>query len=191
MTEPAHEFITALRDIMQVIETDYQGMIIGGVAVIALGYPRLTTDIDSTILVSLNALEPLLKKLDTHGIDSRIENTIDFAKSNHVLLMKHRTSGINIDISLAGLPFEKKAIADRQFINFAGVRIAIPKVEDILIYKMVASRTKDLRDVEELLLRHIDKINLAEVRNVLKQFATLLERPEIITQLEELIKRVK
>ena len=50
MSNQSDEFIIALRDMMQLITSDYKGMIIGGIAVIALGYPRVTTDIDSTTL---------------------------------------------------------------------------------------------------------------------------------------------
>ena len=53
MSNQSDEFIIALRDMMQLITSDYKGMIIGGIAVIALGYPRVTTDIDSTIFASL------------------------------------------------------------------------------------------------------------------------------------------
>ncbi len=189
MTEHTHEFVSALRDIMEVIERDYKGMIIGGMAVIALGYPRVTIDIDSTILVSFDDLGKLVELLHSHGIEPRIENAENFARLNHVLLMRHRASGIDVDISLAMLPFEEDAIFHRQFVDFAGVRIAIPRVEDMVIYKMVASRADDLRDVEELLLRYLDKIDMGKVRSITSQFADLLERPEMMTQLDDLVRR--
>lgn len=62
MSNQSDEFIIALRDMMQLITSDYKGMIIGGIAVIALGYPRVTTDIDSTIFVNLDDIEPLISR---------------------------------------------------------------------------------------------------------------------------------
>lgn len=176
---------------MQVIETDYKGMIIGGIAVITLGYPRVTTDIDATIFVSPDDLPALFERLRGQRIIPRIEDAISFAKTNHVLLMKHQESGIDIDISIAILPFEEEAISNCRVVDFAGVKIAIPRAEDMVIYKMVAYRPEDLRDIEELLLRYIDTINLRRVKKVVSQFANILERPEMVKNLEALIRKVK
>lgn len=191
MSNQSDEFIIALRDMMQLITSDYKGMIIGGIAVIALGYPRVTTDIDSTIFVNLDDIEPLISRLCACGIEPRIDNVMDFARSNHILLMKHAKTGIDIDISIAMLPFEEDAIANRQFVDFAGIRIVIPRVEDIIIYKMVASRSEDMRDVEELMLRHLDEIDLQSVRKIISQFSEILDRPEIITVFDNIVRHTE
>jgi hypothetical protein len=77
------------------------------------------------------------------------------------------------------------------FVDFAGVRISIPKVDDMVIYKLVASRVEDLRDIEELLLRYLDKIDLRRVRRIVRQVADILERQEMIDHLNDLIRRTK
>lgn len=191
MTKRAHEFVLALKNLMRVIEADYQGMIIGGMAVIALGYPRVTTDIDATVLASLDDLGSLIERLQTQGIVPRMDNVLDFARDHHVLLMRHESTGIDIDITVAMLPFEEEAIFHRQVVDFAGVNILIPRVDDLIIYKMVASRSEDLRDVEELLLRHMDRIDLGRVTRVVSQFAEVLEDPDMVRQLEDLIKQAR
>ncbi len=61
VSQPGQEFSDALRDLMAVLETEPTGMIIGGMAVIALGYPRVTTDIDATVHVALEDLSGLLE----------------------------------------------------------------------------------------------------------------------------------
>lgn len=191
MSPQDQDFVSGMRDLMGVLETDYKGMIIGGMAVITLGYPRVTTDIDATVLAASDHLDALVERLGTHRLVPRIEKAADFARDHHVLLMRHQPSGIDIDISIAMLPFEKEAIAHRQPADFAGARIFIPRTEDLVIYKMVASRPDDLRDVEELLLRHLDKIDLRRVRSVVKQFADALERPEMARDMESLIKKAE
>lgn len=191
MSAQDQDFLAAIQDLMAVLETDYKGMIIGGIAVIALGYPRVTTDIDATVLVPPEHWEDLVERLDSHGIVPRLDQVIAFAKSHHVFLMRHRPSGINIDITIAMLPFEEEAILHRKPFDFAGVKMYIPRAEDLVIYKMVASRPDDLRDVEELLLRHLDGMNLLRVRQIVQQFADALERPEMMRDLEALIQRAK
>lgn len=191
VSQLGQEFPQALQDLMAVLGTEPAGMIIGGMAVIALGYPRVTTDIDATVHVALEDLTGLLEQLRSHDIVPRVEDPIDFATSHHVLLMQHAPSGIPIDLTLAMLPFEEEALMHRQMVNFSGTTIAIPRVEDLIIYKMVASRPEDLRDVEELLLRYLDTLDRSRVQEVVAQFAALLDRPQMVTQLHELFRLVE
>ncbi len=191
MNPPESDFVAAMRDLMGVIQSEYKGMITGGMAVIALGYPRVTTDINATVLATAADLPALIQRLRAHHILPRIENAADFAQSNHVLLLRHQPSEIDLDLSLAMLPFEDDAIAHRQMANFAGVAIFIPRVADLVIYKIVASRPDDLRDIEELLLRHFARIDFDRVRSVVKQFAEILERPEMTATLEMLIRNAE
>ncbi len=90
MNLPDQNFVSAMRDLIDILQTDYKGMIIGGMAVIAHGYPRVTTDIDATVLATPDRLDSLLERLGTHHILPRIEKATDFARSHHVLLMCHQ-----------------------------------------------------------------------------------------------------
>jgi hypothetical protein len=49
----SQDFRHALEALMAVLEDEPVGMIIGGMAVIALGYPRVTTDIDASYVKSM------------------------------------------------------------------------------------------------------------------------------------------
>lgn len=181
------EFSSAIRALMTVLDESVPGMIIGGVAVMAHGFPRATVDIDATVWASFDELGPLVGRLKRAGIEPRISGAIEFAKTNHVLLMEHRDSKIPIDISLAVLPFEKEAIAHRRLVELGGLHLAIPRIDDLLVYKMVASRPQDLRDVEELLLRHVDTVDLARTRRLVAEFSAVLERPEMLTIFDRLV----
>jgi len=131
------------------------------------------------------------EQLRSHDIVSRIEDPIDFATSHHVLLMQHTPSGIPIDLTLAMLPFEEEALMHRQMMDFSGTTIAIPRVEDLIIYKMVASRPEELRDVEEPFLRYLDALDRTRGQEVFGQFAAVLDRPQMVTQLNELFRLVE
>jgi predicted nucleotidyltransferase len=185
--EREQDFPLVLREVMEVLEPEYEGMIIGGVAVIAWGHSRATADIDVTMRIPEHQLAALVERFAEKGIVPRIPNALDFARSSHVLLMRHRDSQIDIDLTVALLPFEEEAIAHRQSVDFAGVRIAIPRPEDLVIYKMIASRPQDMQDVEELLLRYYDQMDLARVRRIVGEFAEVLERPELVQELERAI----
>ena len=162
--------------------------IIGGVAVIANGVPRATVDVDAT--VSAQAVEPerLAAVLARHEIVPRIENAVEFARSRHVFLAEHRPSRVAVDVSLAWLPFEEEAMAAAATCDFAGVRIRVPRPEDLVIYKMVAARPRDLDDVENLLLVHGRTMNLRRVRAIVADFAATLEDAERPAILERLLR---
>jgi len=181
------EFSLVLREVMEVLESESEGMIIGGVAAIAWGHSRATTDIDATLRIPAQSLARLIERFAQKGIVPRIADALEFARSRHVLLLQHRASQIDVDVTVALLPFEDEAIAHRQSVDFAGVRIAIPRPEDLVIYKMIASRPQDLQDVEALLLRHRDQMDLARVRRIVGEFAEVLERPELAQELERVI----
>ena len=188
--EPSHEFLAALGALTRALEeVGSPAMIIGGVAVIALGVPRLTIDIDATIAAERLSLELLVNALERQDIAPRIPDAIGFARERQVLLAAHRPSGTPIDISLAWLPFEKDALAARTRCDFAGIGIHIARAEDLLIYKMIASRPKDVEDAEGLLALHGPTMDLERVRGIVRHFADLLEddgRPQV---LERLIRR--
>ena len=163
--------------------------VIGGVAVIASGVSRATVDIDAT--VSAQAVEPeqLAAALAQQDILPRIEGAIEFARSRHIFLAEHRPSGVPIDVSLAWLPFEEEAIAAAEVREFAGVRTRVARPEDLVIYKMVAARPRDLDDIENLLAVHGRSMNLRRVRAVVADFAAVLEDRERPAILERLLRQ--
>jgi hypothetical protein len=68
----ALEFSSAIRALIEVLDESLPGMIIGGVAVIALGFPRTTVDIDATVWAPLDDLDALVGRLERAGIKPRI-----------------------------------------------------------------------------------------------------------------------
>ena len=72
-------------------------------------------------------------------------------------------------------------------IDVGGLRMTIPRVDDLLVYKLVASRPQDLRDAEELLLRYVDTVDLPRSRRLVGEFAAVLERPEMLTTFDRLV----
>lgn len=190
MREPAEQrFLSALRalgDSLQQFGAPW--LVIGGVAVIAAGVPRLTADIDATIWAPGTDPETLLDLLRIHRIIPRISDAINFAKERQVLLVQHEPSGVPVDLSLAWLPFEEEAIRCGVAGDYAGVPIRLPRPEDLIIYKLVAARPRDLDDVEKLLLLYRGSLDIARIRRVIREFAEVLEDPARLEALERLLR---
>jgi hypothetical protein len=182
-------FLDALRALTTALETfDAPSMIIGGVAVIAHGVPRLTVDIDASIVAAGLDIAQLETALASHGIRGRLPDAAAFATAHQVFLAAHETSGTPVDVTLAWLPFEEEALAARVRCDYAGVSIHIPRPEDLVVYKLVASRPRDLDDAEGLLVLHGSNMNLERVRRLIGEFARSLDDSERPIALERLIR---
>ena len=179
--------VRALRDALDELGAPW--VIIGGVAVIARGVPRLTVDVDATLVGAQVSLEQAIDIFGRHDIVARIPSAIGFARDRHVLLLRHDPSGVPLDVSLAWLPFEEHAIHHGDEVDFAGVTIRVARAEDLVIYKVVAGRPQDIDDVEKLLLLYGPTLDLVRVRAVLTEFAEALDDPARLTTLEHLLQR--
>jgi len=127
---------------------DGRGMIIGGIAASLLGKPRLTADLDAIILLSVRQIPELMDAAGREGFEPRLQDAAGFARANRVLLLRHKKSGTDVDISLGILPFEVEAVERSQIFKAGGLYIRLPKPEDLIILKGVAHRPKDMMDMK-------------------------------------------
>ncbi len=164
-------------------------MLIGGIAVVIRGVARQTQDIDATLWGPGVDLEQVLQFLRAHNIEPRIEDALTFARQSQVLLLKHAPSGTPVDLSLAWLPFEAKALDRATLEEFQTSRIRVALAQDLIVFKAVAWRARDRSDIERLLVLHGSKMDLDEIRSIVKQFADLLDDPERMLELEKIIQR--
>ena len=164
-------------------------MIIGGIAVIARGVPRLTVDADATVWGAQVDLDDLFKILGQHQIIPRIQDAFQFAQERQVLLLRHDPSGTPIEISIAWLPFEREALEKATPVRFAGIEIPVATAEDLVIYKALAWRDQDRSDVERLIVLHGKTMDLGRVRSFVEQFAEILEDPQRIQEFNQLVRR--
>lgn len=172
-----HDPLQALERLLS--HFDYQGVIIGGIAVSLLGQARFTEDLDAMVLLSVEEIPHFLQVAHKEGIVPRIAQAEDFARRNRVLLLRHTTSQTNIDISLGILPFEQEMVA-RSVIHKIDdtLKIHLPTPEDLIIMKAIAHRPKDLLDIQGIIQRH-PQLDRERIQDWVKQFAELLERPEL------------
>jgi hypothetical protein len=166
-------------------------MLIGGVAVIARGVRRLTDDVDVTLWAEGVDLEALLRRLASQRISPRIADALTFARRNQVLLLRHDVSGTDIDLSLAWLRFESVALDRADRIAMGRRRVRVATADDLIVYKAIAARERDLSDVERLLEIHGKTLDLSRVRRTVEELAELLERPELVEGLDRIVRRVQ
>jgi len=104
-----------------------------------------------------------------------------------VLLLRHTPSGTPIDLSLAWLPFETEALQRSTIVSIGRTAIRVPHVEDLVLYKLVAARPKDLDDAQQLLAIHRPRLDVSKLRARLAEFCAVLEDDSRLDQFEVLL----
>lgn len=193
MNDPAHpSFLDALRALRTALdELRIPWLVIGGLAVIARGVPRFTADVDATFAAGDVPLEQVFDVLARHAIQPRVDGASDFARERQVLLVRHAPSGVPLDLSVAWLPFERDAIGRGERCDYAGVVVPVAQPDDLVIYKLVAARPRDLDDAERLLLLYGPRLDLRRIVDTVREFAAALEDPSRVDALERLLRRAK
>jgi len=163
-------------------------MVIGGIAVIARGVRRFTTDIDAAVRGDGLAIAPLLRALAKQKIVPRIDDAARFAAANLVLLLEHAPSGVELDVSLAWTDFEHEAIASAEVAPFGVVKAPMARPEDLVVFKAIAGRGKDVEDATALLVLY-PKLDLGRIRDRVRELALLADAPELVSGLETMIAR--
>jgi hypothetical protein len=167
-------------------EAGLRAAIIGGVAASLRGKPRLTKDIDAVVLRT--DAETLLRSSAPFRFVPRMNDALEFAQKNRVLLLRYDPGNIDIDVSLGALPFEEEIIERSTWIDVGGLRILVASAEDLVIMKAVAGRGRDVMDIENIIDANPD-LDMERIRRWVREFASVLEMPEIHDDLEKLLSR--
>ncbi len=157
--------------------------VVGGLAVITHGFPRTTQDIDVIVSVELEEIHTLGERLMTTFTPLK-ENPIEFLERYFVMPTVYQPTKVLVDFSAGLSGFEKSACIRSRRVSFGNVDVPIITIEDLIIFKLVASRHLDLADVNELFVRHSETIDRSYLRSIAKQFA-LLERSDVAEKVED------
>lgn len=164
--------------------------IIGGLALQHWGEPRMTRDVDITVLVPSQELVPFIDTIIAK-FHPRFPDAREFALRHRVLLLQSEDR-IPIDISL-GIPgYEEEALQRAVEVDFPGAgKLRLMGPEDLIIHKCVAGRPRDLEDVEGILIRQRLKIDAQLVRNWLESFQPLVDTHDPLEFFERALLRAQ
>ena len=179
----------ALQDLMEWLRGEgISGAVIGGVAASILGKPRLTRDVDAVILADDAGWDHVLDSSAAYGLAPRVDDALDFARRTRILLLRHVATGVDLDISLGALPFEREAVERSMLVDVGSVQIQLATAEDVIVMKALARRPRDIADIEGILDVRSD-LDLVHIRRWLREFSSVLEMPEIQEDFERLLRR--
>lgn len=186
MTAQDDHLRETLADLMRWFSAErLEATVIGGIAAGLQGQPRLTEDVDA-VVVDADA-EALITSGKLYGFATRNADALEFSRRTRILLMRHR-SGVDLDVSLGALPFEKEVIERARVIDAGGLQISVAAPEDLIIMKALARRPQDIADIAGIIEVQTD-LDVDRIRRWVRDFSAILEMPEIFDDLELLLRR--
>jgi hypothetical protein len=166
---------------------------IGGLAVQRWSEPRVTDDVDVTLITGFGTEAPFIDALlALDWLEPRRPDAREFAHARRVLLLQTR-GGVGVDIAMAAFPFEIRATERAREVELLpDVHLRLCTPEDLIVFKTFAARPQDWRDVEMTLVRQGDAaLDWRYIREQLAPLLELKEQPELLDQLEALRERLR
>ncbi len=171
-------------------QKNWRFCIIGGLAVIRWGQPRVTQDVDISLLTGFGREEEYVDSL-LSVFTGRISDARQFALENRVLLAK-ASNGILLDIALAGFPYEEQVISRASAFAFApDVSLVTASAEDLLVLKAFAGRDQDWLDVRGIAERQTDVLDWEYVIRELSRLSELNPETETLQRLREIRRQLE
>lgn len=162
--------------------------IIGGLAALRWGEPRMTQDVDVSLFTDFGHEEQYVSDI-LHNFQPRIPDALPFALRNRVLLLT-TSNGTALDVSLAGLPFEQAMMARASCFAYApDCSLRTCSAEDLIILKAFADRAKDWMDVESIIMRQGTALDSAYIIEHLTPLCELKDAPDIVQRFRRLIRQ--
>jgi len=144
--------------------------VFGAQAVIAYGVPRLSADVDVTLALAPDDPERFAQEMEAAGFALRVTDP-DFVRRTRVMPFVHRSSGMPLDVVLAGSGLEDELLDRARPMDAGGVTFPLIDPTDLILTKVLAGRPKDLDDARNLWRLHRQVLDAGRIRATL----TLLE----------------
>ncbi len=160
-------------------ESRVEWFLFGAQAAIVYGVARLTAYVDVTARVPVGLENrDLVAALETRGFRVRFTDLTAIAQ-HRVLPFVHVTTGLPVDIVLAGPGLEDEFFARAALREVDGVRVPIVDLGDLVVMKVLAGRPKDIEDVVTLLRIHAETIDLTRVTDTLLLLESALGQSDL------------
>ncbi len=161
---------------------------IGGLAVQRWGEPRLTLDVDCTLLTGFGDEARYVDEL-LAAFAGRVDQPRDFALAHRVLLL-YASSHVPLDIALGAMPFEERCITRASSFDIGNEEALLTcSAEDLIVFKAFAGRDRDWLDIETIILRQRDALDADTIWRELLPLLELKEDADTQPRLQRVLAR--
>ncbi len=165
---------------------DVPFLVIGGLAVAAVGEPRLTADIDVIAFVPMDAAERLIPSSAAAGFAAAED---EVGRLHATGTLRFQLDRFQLDIIVASLPFEERARRRAVSMRLFDRDVPMPTAEDLLLFKVISGREKDVLDAVGIVRRHGRRLDLAYVHAGVDEVCDLAEHTRPRDVLHEVLRK--
>ena len=164
-------------------------LVIGGLAVVAVGEPRTTADADAIVFVSPSEADSLIRRAAETGFEVRAD--VERERLATTGTMRFRKGRYQIDLITASLPFEEMAYERASVHELFGKRLPFPSPEDLILLNVLAGRDKDMLDATGVARRHAERLDIPYLEQTLRPICELAEDMTPWSRLERVLAAIQ
>lgn len=151
----------------------------GAIAYNYYGPPRLTQDVDVLVLVPDTKIPALVDEMASSGclhgdLEPRpIELRAvlqDFRSKAHLAVFLY--CGVRVEVFVPWHPFHHRVLDRSPERDLEGRRIRIHAAEDLIVFKKIFDRPKDITDIQAILIARKGNLDLERIRSEAKGLLT-------------------
>lgn len=174
---------TGLRELATILgrrKTKYA--VVGGIASGIRGRPRNTEDIDLVIDVPQLQLPPLLNELADAGFALDLHAAIRDWTQGGMLQIQY--GDVPVDWLKPVLPCFAHLLDRARPEDWLGMHVYVATAEDLIVMKLLAQRTQDIFDIENLLMVNRGVLDLELIRS---ELAAVAPHDAAMSRFDELV----
>ncbi len=157
--------------------------VFGAQAVIVHGVPRLSADVDVTVALMPDDPTRFVQEMRAAGFTLRVDDE-DFVRRTRVMPFIHDSTGMPLDVVLAGSGLEDEFLDRAVTVDVGGTRAPFIARADLIVAKILAGRPKDLEDATALWRLHGPTLDAASIRHMLRLLEEALSQSDLVSAFE-------
>jgi hypothetical protein len=161
--------------------------LIGGMAAGYRSQPRFTKDLDFLLQIPQISLPGLLETLVKEGYQIDLIPTIREWLDHHMVVLSYR--GFRVDWLKAVIPAYQHILDRATEELWLGQRVRVASAEGLILMKLLAARTQDWLDIENLVAAQRSRLDMDWIRNEWRLLAG--DDDPRMTRLLDLAKRAR
>ena len=185
MDNPLRQTLTAAISLLDQHSIPYA--LVGGLAASLRGQPRATADVELVIGVDIGKALSLLSDLETTAFEPLFEGVAEVVERAFILPLKHRETGVKVDLALGLSGFEQQLLSRTQEVNLLGESVQVASAEDLIVMKLLAGRPRDQQDAEGIVMVQGDSIDWDYCRETALRLGQAVEQ-DLVGPLDKLKK---
>lgn len=162
-------------------------LVIGGLAVIAVGEPRTTADVGVIVYAPRERMLSLITDAAATGFEARVED--ERKRFDETGTLRFRKGPFQLDVIGASLPFEDEAHARALKRKLFGRTVCLPTAEDLVLLKVLAGREKDLLDATGVVRRHRATLDVHYIERHLRHLCEVAEDMSAMHRFERVLEK--